>query len=266
MRGGGIGGMMAGMKMLLTNDDGIRAEGIRVLAEAVKGIGEVSVVAPDGERSAIAQAITLDRPLYAEPWPEEGKAFGWAVSGTPADCVKIGVRKLLPEPPDLVLSGINLGPNAGISVLYSGTVSAASEALILGLPAIAFSLTTFEGPIWDTAARVARRVVEQVASGEVRLTPDTIWNVNIPNVPWEELKGIQMARMGESRFVETYTEMRDAEGRKCYSMKGDLVELGDPEGTDLQALREGYVALTPVRLDRTHHAAMAALRGKMPVL
>ena len=95
--------------MLLTNDDGIRAEGIRVLAEAVKGIGEVSVVAPDGERSAIAQAITLDRPLYAEPWPEEGEAFGWAVSGTPADCVKIGVRKLLPEPPDLVLSGINLG-------------------------------------------------------------------------------------------------------------------------------------------------------------
>lgn len=254
------------MRMLLTNDDGIRAEGIRVLAEAVKGIGEVSVVAPDGERSAIAQAITLDRPLYAEPWQEEGEAFGWAVSGTPADCVKIGVRKLLAEPPDLVLSGINLGPNAGISVLYSGTVSAASEALILGYPAIAFSLTTFEGPIWDTAARVARRVVEQVANGEVRLTPDTIWNVNIPNVPWDELKGIQLARMGESRFVETYTEMQDGEGRRCYSMKGDLVELGDPEGTDLQALREGYVALTPVRLDRTHHAAMAALRGKVPGL
>ena len=168
--------------MLLTNDDGIRAEGIRVLAEAVKGIGEVSVVAPDGERSAIAQAITLDRPLYAEPWPKEGEAFGWAVSGTPADCVKIGVRKLLPEPPDLVLSGINLGPNAGISVLYSGTVSAASEALILGLPAIAFSLTTFEGPIciiWLQAVTCIKQKQCNISffNSTLRLLPHSFFKV-----------------------------------------------------------------------------------------
>lgn len=254
------------MKFLLTNDDGIQADGIRVLAEAVRGLGGIRVVAPDGERSAIAQAITLDRPLYAEPWPSADAPFGTAVSGTPADCVKIGIRQLLPAPPDLVLSGINLGPNAGISVLYSGTVSAATEALILGYPAIAFSLTTFTDPHWDTAAHVARRIVEQVASGALRLTPDTLWNVNIPNVPRAALKGIRLSRMGESRFIETYTPVRDASGRPCWTMQGDLVELGDPDGTDLQALRDGFVALTPIRLDRTHHAALAALRRNPPEL
>lgn len=254
------------MDFLLTNDDGIQADGIRVLADAVRGLGAIHVVAPDGERSAIAQAITLDRPLYADPWPGPDAPFGTAVSGTPADCVKIGIRHLLPSPPDLVLSGINLGPNAGISVLYSGTVSAATEALILGYPAIAFSLTTFTDPLWDTAARVARRIVEQVAAGAIRLTPDTLWNVNIPNVPYPDLKGIQLARMGESRFIETYTGTRDAAGRPCWTMQGDLVELGDPDGTDLQALRGNYVALTPIRLDRTHHAALAALRQSPPTL
>ena len=254
------------MKFLLTNDDGIQADGIRVLAEAVRGLGGIDVVAPDGERSAIAQAITLDRPLYADPWPSADAPFGTAVSGTPADCVKIGIRHLLPEPPDMVLSGINLGPNAGISVLYSGTVSAATEALILGYPAIAFSLTTFTDPLWDTAARVARRIVEQVAAGALGLTPDTLWNVNIPNVPYDDLQGIKLARMGESRSAETYTETHDAAGRRCWSMQGDLVELGDPGGTDLQALRENFVALTPIRLDRTHHAALAALRRNPPAL
>lgn len=255
------------MNYLLTNDDGIQADGIRVLADAVRDLGTLHVVAPDGERSAIAQAITLDRPLYADPWPAPpAPPFGIAVSGTPADCVKIGIRQLLPTPPDLVLSGINLGPNAGISVLYSGTVSAATEALILGYPAIAFSLTTFTDPCWDTAARVARRIVEQVASGGLRLTPDTLWNVNIPNVPYAALRGIRLSRMGESRFIEHYTPVRDAAGRPCWTMQGDLVELGDPDGTDLQALRENCVSLTPIRLDRTHHAALASLRRNPPAL
>lgn len=252
--------------ILISNDDGIQAEGIRALHDAVRPLGNVHVVAPDGERSAISQAITLTHPLYVEPWPDASAPFGLALSGTPADCVKIAVTTLLSTPPDLVLSGINLGPNAGVSVLYSGTVSVATESLILGLPAIAFSLDTFTNPQWNTAARVAARLVEQVLDGTLKIAPDVFWNVNIPNIPYEQLKGLRITRMGDSRFMEKYTEIRDSNGRRCYDMQGDLMELGDPEGTDLQAVRQGYVSLSPIGLNRTHLEAMDTLAAQPPRL
>ena len=248
--------------LLLANDDGIQAEGIHVLHDAVRDLAQTHVVAPDGERSAIAQAITLGRPLYTAPWPPPPAApFGTAISGTPADCVKIGATTLLPAPPTLVLSGINLGPNTGISVLYSGTCAVASEALVMGIPAVAFSLSTFEAPVWPTARRVARSIVAAVLSGALPVPPDTFLNVNIPNLPFDELRGLRVTTMGASRFVETYTPATDPSGRPCYTMAGDLHELDSDPKTDIRAVRAGYVSLSPIALDRTHHPALSPLRA-----
>ena len=247
------------MRILISNDDGIQAPGIHALHNAVKDLGEIHVVAPNGERSAISHGITLTKPLHARPWPPDGPLFGTAVSGTPADCVKLAVSLLLDPKPDLILSGINLGPNAGISVLYSGTVSAAAEGPIMGIPAIALSLDTFSAPNWDTAARVSRYLVEQVVQGRLQIAPDIFWNVNIPNLPYEQLAGIRITRMGSSRFVEKYECRHDPWGHPYYWMSGELYEKGDMQGTDLEALREGYVSLSPIGLDHTEHAVIESL-------
>ncbi|MDR0993042.1 MAG: 5'/3'-nucleotidase SurE [Verrucomicrobiota bacterium] len=254
------------MKILLCNDDGIQALGIHTLQAAVHDLGDVHVVAPDGERSAIGHGITLTKPLYTRSWPNPNEMFGIAVSGTPADCVKLSVNSLFKPAPDLVLSGINLGPNAGISVLYSGTVSAATESVIMGIPAIAFSLDTFVNPQWETASRVSRRIVEQVVSGRLTIAPELFWNVNIPNLPYEQLKGIRITKLGSSRFVEQYERRLDPWGNPYYWMRGDLLEMGDMQGSDLEALREGYVSLSPVGLDRTSHASLEALAVHPPEL
>ena len=254
------------MRILLCNDDGIQAPGIHALHGAVQDLGEVVVVAPNGERSAISHGITLTKPLHARPWPPGGPAFGTAISGTPADCVKLAVSLLLDPKPDLILSGINLGPNAGISVLYSGTVSAATEGPLMGIPSMALSLDTFHDPNWDTAARVSRHLVEQVVGGKLRIAPDIFWNVNIPNLPYEKLAGLRITRMGASRFVEKYEERHDPWGNPYYWMTGELYETGDMKGTDLEALREGYVSLSPIGFDHTEHAAIHTLAAHPPVL
>ena len=254
------------MKILLCNDDGIQAPGIHALYNAVKDLGDVQVVAPDGERSAISHGITLTKPLHTRSWPPGGPSFGTAVSGTPADCVKLAISLLLDPPPDLILSGINLGPNAGISVLYSGTVSAATEGPIMGIPSIALSLDTFSEPNWDTAARVSRHLVEQVVSGRQRIAPGIFWNVNIPNRPYDQIAGLRVTRMGASRFVEKYEKRLDPWGHPYYWMTGELFENGDMNGTDLEALRQGCVSLSPIGLDHTEHAAIEALAAKPPVL
>lgn len=254
------------MRILISNDDGIQAPGIHALHGAVKDLGEIHVVAPNGERSAIGHGITLTKPLHARPWPPGGPHFGTAISGTPADCVKLAVSLLLDPKPDLILSGINLGPNAGISVLYSGTVSAAAEGPIMGIPAIALSLDTFSEPNWATAARVSRYLVEQVVQGRLQIAPDIFWNVNIPNLPYEQLAGIRITRMGSSRFIEKYECRHDPWGNPYYWMSGELYEKGDMQGTDLQALREGYVSLSPIGLDHTEHAAIEALAAHSLIL
>ena len=243
-------------QILLSNDDGILADGILALARALEGMGELHVVAPDGERSAVSHGITLTKPLYTRAVEREGRFFGTAVSGTPADCVKLAISKLLPAPPDLVVSGINLGPNAGISVLYSGTVSVATEGAIFGIPSIAFSLATFTNPHWETAEKVARHIVRQVLDGTAVIPADSFWNINIPNIPFEELRAIRTTRMGASRFVETYERRLDPWGNPYYWLKGDLQDLGDSSGTDLEALRECAVSISPIGLDRTAHAHM----------
>ena len=254
------------MRILLCNDDGIHAPGIHALHSAVEDLGDVHVVAPDGERAAISHGITLTQPLHARSWPPGGPHFGTAVGGTPADCVKLAVSLLLDPQPDLILSGINLGPNAGISVLYSGTASAATEGPIMGIPSIALSLDTFHDPIWDTAARVSRALVQQVVSGALRIAPDIFWNVNVPNLPYDQLKGLRITRMGASRFVEKYEKRLDPWGNPYYWMTGELYEKGDMAGTDLEALRQGFVSLSPIGLDHTEHAAIDALAAHPPLL
>jgi 5'-nucleotidase len=243
------------MKILLCNDDGIHARGISVLHQAIGELGELSVVAPDIERSAAGHAITLTDPIKTISVEKNEQFFGTAVGGTPADCIKLSLCLLMKEDkPDLVVSGINLGSNTGISVLYSGTVSAASEAVILGVPAIALSLCTYRDPNWETAAKVASDIVAKVAKNPL---PDgTLLNVNIPNIPTSELKGMKAARMGRSRFVEKFSTHLDPRGNHYYWLDGELDLLDDSADTDVRVVESGYVALTPIHIDLTAKHAM----------
>jgi len=250
---------MEHMRILLTNDDGIYAPGIKALYDAVKDLGDVDVVAPIGQQSAVGHAITLSDPIKTKKIERDGDFFGHGIGGTPADCVKLAVCGLLEENPDLVISGINLGPNAGISVIYSGTVSAATEGTILGIPSMAVSLTTFTNPIWSTAAKVARYIAKYIH--ENGLPENTLLNINVPNLPFEELKGYAITRMGRSRFVEVFDKRIDPQGNIYYWMDGELEQIGDTKDTDLEATRNGYVSLTPIWFDLTNDAALPELNS-----
>ncbi|MDF7823937.1 5'/3'-nucleotidase SurE [Pontiellaceae bacterium B12227] len=247
------------MKILLCNDDGIHAPGIEALHEALAGIGDLHIVAPDTERSATGHAITIFDPIRTMPVEKDGRHFGTAVDGTPADCVKLAVSFLHKDnPPDLVVSGINFGSNTGISVLYSGTVSAASEAAVLGIPAIAFSLCTYDKPHWETAAYVATEIVKKYA--EAPLAPGMLLNVNIPNIPLDKLKGMKASTMGCSRFIERFSEHRDPRGNRYYWLDGDLDLMDDNENADIRVIEAGYVSLTPIHIDLTAHHTMEEVR------
>lgn len=246
------------MHILLSNDDGIYAPGLMALFEAVRDLGVVHVVAPSGEQSAVGHAITLSDPIKTKKIFRNGNFFGHAVGGTPADCVKLAACALLEQRPDLVISGINLGPNAGISVLYSGTVSAATEGTILGIPSMAISINTFKDPLWATAAQVARHLVKVI--GRNGLPPRTLLNVNVPNLPLGQVRGFTVTRMGESRFVETFDRRTDPRGNVYYWMDGALEQSGETEGSDLDALQRGYVSLTPIWFDLTNHSALPVLQ------
>jgi 5'-nucleotidase len=247
------------MRILISNDDGIHAPGLRTLHQAVRDLGDVRVAAPISEQSAVGHAITLSNPIKVQEVQHDGAFFGHAIGGTPADAVKLAVFALLDGRPELVLSGINLGANEGISVIYSGTVSAATEGCILGIPSVALSLNTFKDPQWDTAAHVARRVAQEVI---VRgLPPETLLNVNIPNLPLSEIRGHRITRMGRSRYAEIFHRRTDPRGNVYFWMDGFLESVGDATGTDVQALNDGYVSLTPIWFDLTHYDVLGDFRG-----
>lgn len=246
-------------RILISNDDGIHAPGLRALYDALQPLGDLIVVAPETEQSAVGHAITISDPIRIRKMRSESGFEGYAVAGTPADCVKLAVSVLLPQPPDLIVSGINLGPNVGISVIYSGTVSAATEGTILGIPSLAVSLASFNEPCWPTAARVARRAAENVLRHG--LPADTLLNVNVPNVPLDRLKGVAVTRMGRSRFREIFHPRTTPRGDTYYWLDGVLQMIGDTRETDVQAVEDGYVSLTPIWFDLTHHAVLGQMKN-----
>jgi 5'-nucleotidase len=246
------------VRILLSNDDGIHSPGLHALAQAIADLGEIWVVAPDREQSSVGHAITLSDPIWIRPYAFDGVHAAFAVGGTPADCVKLALTDLMPQRPDLILSGINRGENTGISTIYSGTVSAATEGTISGVASLAISLDSFTSNAFGPAARIARQLAVLVV--QHGLPSDTLLNVNVPHVPQEKLKGIRVTRQGRARWKETFEKRVDPRGRNYYWMDGFKVEMEEPDDTDGRALADGFVSVTPIRLDMTHHQFIEELK------
>lgn len=241
------------MKILVSNDDGYMATGINVLAEALEQIADVVVVAPDRNRSAASNSLTLESPLRVKRVGENR----YSVNGTPSDCVHLALTGLLDHEPDLVVSGINHGANLGDDVIYSGTVAAAMEGRFLGLPTVAVSLVGHQLKHFDAAARVASEMVRQI--GESMLSSDVILNVNVPNLPYEELNGIRSVRLGFRHKSEPVVKSKDPHGRTIFWVgpAGRGQDAGP--GTDFHAIEEGAVSVTPLRVDLTRHDSLPQL-------
>ena len=242
-------------KILLSNDDGIRSEGLRALYEALKDFADVTVVAPDRERSAVGRALTLHRPLRCEKVDENW----YAVDGTPTSCVYIGIHAIMKEKPDMVLGGINRGPNLGEDITYSGTVSIAMEGALLGIPSVAFSLATFKDFLWESAAKWAVRITKKVY--ERGIPKGCCLNVNIPNLPYGEVKGVKVTRQGKKDYTEKVEERRDPWGRVYYWIGGEEPNWKAEPGTDYWAIKNGYVSITPIHLDLTDYRALKELKN-----
>lgn len=259
-----------GMNLLISNDDGISSLGVRALANTLAEAGhEVTVVCPDQERSATGHGLTLHQPIRANPVAAvfHPSVQAWACSGTPADCVKLALWALLEQKPDLVLSGINHGANLGTDVLYSGTVSAAMEGLIEGIPAIAMSLTSFTSQDFTAAANFAQTLVAQLA--EYPLSELLLLNVNVPAVEPHEITGVMITRQGIRRYVDVFEKRVDPRGKTYYWLAGELLEeIDDAETgmehvlTDVQAIRENYITVTPLQYNLTSLHGLTALQSR----
>ncbi len=248
-------------KVLLTNDDGIEAPGLAALAEAVSKVAQVLIVAPATEMSAVGHAITLSDPLRVSEVHKNGRLFGYAVSGTPADCVKIAYWALLAKKPkpDFLISGINRGSNAGINTIYSGTVSAATEGAILGIPSFAVSLTTYLNPDFSFAAEFAARFLSVL--GEINLPKGVFLNINVPAVPREKIKGLRVTRQGMANYREYYHVRKDPYNRKYYWLTGEKTEMEDDPGVDDAAIHENCISITPVHYDLTYYPFIEPLKA-----
>ncbi len=243
------------MKILVSNDDGYRAEGLRALAGALAALGEVTVVAPDRNRSGASNSLTLDVPLRVTQAEEKL----YYVTGTPTDCVHLAISGLFDFEHDMVVSGVNDGANLGDDVLYSGTVAAAIEGRFLGLPAIAVSLCTgiHSGQHFATAARVARELVGRVLRQP--LDPSMILNVNVPDRPYEDLRGLKATRLGYRHRAERVVKSHDPKGRAVYWVGPAGPQQDAGEGTDFHAISEGFVSITPLQVDLTRHSALDSI-------
>jgi 5'-nucleotidase len=243
------------MIILVSNDDGIHSEGLHALEAALQTVGEVYTVAPDREQSAVSHALSLHRPLRIE----ELAPRRFAVDGTPTDCVNLAVKGFLPVRPQLVVSGINKGANLGDDITYSGTVSAAIEGSLLGIPSIAVSLVTWTPPFrFAAAAEFAAMLAGEVSTQG--LPADTLLNVNVPNLLPHEIKGYRMTRQGKRRYSETIDVRVDPRGRKYYWIGGDDLGFDPDEGTDCVAVHEGFISVTPLHVDLTNYRALHEMR------
>jgi 5'-nucleotidase len=242
------------MKILLSNDDGYQAPGLLALYDAIRDLGDVEVVAPEHNNSAKSNALTLHSPLYVH---EAGNGFRY-VNGTPADCVHVALTGLLGYRPDLVVSGINNGANMGDDTIYSGTVGAAMEGYLFGIPALAFSQTQKGWSHLDAAARKARELVSHVLAGSAAAASPWLLNVNIPNLPYEQLKPFRICRLGRRHAAEKVISQTSPHGETMYWIGGAGPAKDDAEGTDFHATAQGHVSVTPLKVDLTDHDALAA--------
>jgi 5'-nucleotidase len=241
--------------ILISNDDGIHSFGIRALTEALAPLGKVTVVAPDREQSACSHSLTLRNPLRVEKL-EEGF---YAVDGTPTDCINLAVNAIMKDnPPDLVVSGINKGGNLGDDVTYSGTVAAAFEGTLLGIPSMAVSLVIGREHHFETAARVAVEITGKIF--QQGMPEDTLFNVNVPDCPWDSLPGYRITTQGKRIYSDAITENEDPRGQKYYWIGGDTLGGVEIEDSDFQVVQQGYVSLTPLHLDLTNYRVMESIR------
>jgi len=246
------------MRILLTNDDGIHAPGLLALYKALKSDYDLHVVAPESEMSAVGHAITLSSPIRVQDVHKNGAFFGHAVKGTPADCVKIAVREILDRPPDIVLSGINLGANVGVNILYSGTVSAATEGAFLGIRSAAISLAALRDPDFRFAAQFSKEIVRFIMESGLR--DGTALNVNIPGVTPDKITGVCVTRQGTSRFEERFERRNDPRGNVYYWLAGEkFIENGNPDN-DSVALKQDKITITPIHYDLTCEGELERLK------
>lgn len=249
------------MNILISNDDGIYSKGIYELAKALKALGKVYVVAPDREQSATGHAITMHKPLMCKKM----KLFdldvdAWRVSGTPADCIKLGVETLIKKRPDLIVSGINNGENLGTDVIYSGTVSAAIEGSIFNIPSIAVSYARYGESDFGKAAAVALDVIRQIL--KYKFPDEVVLNVNIPDLEvHEKVKGIKVAELGVKKYRNNFEERKDPRGNSYYWLSGELIEREYGETTDISAVKNGYVSVTPIHIDLTAYGTIEDMKN-----
>lgn len=244
------------MHILVSNDDGILAPGLAVLAEAAGKVGQVTVVAPDREQSGTSHSLTLHRPLR----PRRRHDGSFQVDGTPTDCVLLAVGELMPERPKYVFSGVNHGPNMGEDVLYSGTVSVAMEAVTLGIPGVAFSFASRDEDLLPRYQGIVNDLVRQIT--EIDSFPrDMILNINLPGVPPEEVKGIRVTRLGSRYFTESISRMKDPWGREVFWIGGGSTTWTGLADADHAALKLGYISVTPLHMDLTNYPLLDTVRG-----
>jgi len=242
------------MRILISNDDGYFAPGLAQLASSLADLGQNTVVAPERNRSGASNSLTLDRPLYVRR-AENGFTY---VTGTPTDCVHLAITGLLDEQPDMVVSGINHGANMGDDTIYSGTVAAATEGYLLGVPSIAVSLASFDARHYATAGRVARELVQRFSAAP--FSGPVLLNVNVPDIPYDQLKGIQVTRLGRRHRAEPALKSITPRNETVYwiGAAGSAADAG--EGTDFYAVENGWVSVTPLQIDLTHAAQAASVR------
>lgn len=251
------------MQILITNDDGIMAPGLQVLARTMSKLGEVLIMAPETERSAAGHGITIWDPIRIKEVSLKGISQAFAISGTPADCVKLAVQEFMPEKCSLVVSGINNGPNLGTDVLYSGTVSAAIEGVILGIPSIAVSLATADcAHDFSAAAEITLQLVKHLCEKKDTLPAGTLLNVNVPPVEKKLMQGIKVTRLGLREYKNVFDKRVDPRGNAYYWLKGDLLPHSerDPE-IDVVAVEQNYVSVSPIHFDLTNYRLLNEIKA-----
>ncbi|CFW97113.1 Survival protein SurE-like phosphatase/nucleotidase [Syntrophomonas zehnderi OL-4] len=250
------------MKILLTNDDGIQAQGIHALIQELSNVGEIYLAAPDRERSGTGHSITVFEPIKVVKTKISGVKQSWIIGGTPVDCVKMALARLIDEKIDLVVSGINHGSNLGTDVLYSGTVSAAAEGVIMGSPSLAVSLNSQDNFEFGFAAQFTRRVVDMLT--KQGFDKNTLININIPDLPENDIKGIRFTKLGLRNYDNLFEERRDPRGNTYYWLGGGVMdEEQDPE-SDVYAVDQGFISVTPIHLDLTDYQLINQYRRISP--